>query len=63
MDAEDMEQMAGEYNPDYYCACGAEKNPDFPTCFQCSKREQREFDDWITNWQRNSINWDNQEPF
>lgn len=45
------------------CACGAEKNPDFPKCFQCSKREQREFDNWIADWQFNSVKWDNKEPF
>lgn len=62
MDAEEIEQLAGSYDDDYVCACGAEKSPDFPTCFMCSKRERQEFDDWIASWRRSAIDWDNVDP-
>ena len=66
MDALDMESIDNgkEWEDDniHYCACGAEKSPDFPTCFMCSKRERQEFDDWITSWQRSTIDWDKVDP-
>ncbi len=66
MDALDLENIDNgkEWEDDmvHYCTCGAEKNPDFPKCFMCGKKDRQDLDDWVAGLQYSAKKWD-KEPF